>query len=723
MTDHDTDDLGLDLDRLRQLAHAGAPPKVRSGWPRVLLLAALAAALAFAALDSTRVPARLVGLFSDRPVTELAIQGGSWVEIKLRDDNPDNDTTAAVAEAFRSRGADVAFSGVGRLILEVPGLYRDDARRWAEQITGSGTFEIALVEETKDPEYQPKPADTRMFPGPKGLYKLGPPQLSAADIDAARVAIHPTTGEPEVIVDLTDSGRRVFTALTRANVGRKLGILVDDKVHAAPTIRTPIDKGFVSITLREMPHDAKLATAEALAAVLDGDPIAVATIDIVHVESVFPIEDSRALWAGRGLFAALIGLLAVALLAPMRRRLRFPDPEVAPLRGVAASRKAVWGRLAVTAAVMAAGVAAICLPLLGLSAQSAVSPDGGQIYFGYRPIVWPFMAGAVIAYLLARVAPPLAKHARLVGAVAGVALLGIMLVQIQRSYADFAVQFGLATSWPMLISLGVASLVLSALAAVVDRWGVGNGFVTVLGAVSALHLWGSHTFEGHQSAANLAVYALGTLAIAAVTAFLLGAIRRSRDGVSLRLIGAGAAPLAVLAALDRFATSPVTLTIAGLIAAAVIWAILTALILRPVRGSGPRVVSEPAGPRWTAIVAVVIASAAYLVGLILFARRGADMPALVSGVTIAIGTAGLLDLVADLRARWRNPELVSAGRLDDPRVADAAASALIGAGIDAHVANINVRWLLGPAGAWAPLEIRVPRHRRDDAVGIIDGQS
>ena len=72
--------------------------------------------------------------------------------------------------------------------------------------------------------------------------------LSGADLSTARVSIDQTTSEPYVSVELNPAGARAFAALTEANVGRRLAIILDGNVHSAPVIRERIPSGQAQIT-------------------------------------------------------------------------------------------------------------------------------------------------------------------------------------------------------------------------------------------------------------------------------------------------------------------------------------------------------------------------------------------------------------------------------------------------------------------------------------------
>lgn len=72
--------------------------------------------------------------------------------------------------------------------------------------------------------------------------------LTGADLATARVSIDQTTSEPYVSVEFNKVGARVFAELTEQNVGRRLAIILDGKVHSAPVIRERIPSGQAQIT-------------------------------------------------------------------------------------------------------------------------------------------------------------------------------------------------------------------------------------------------------------------------------------------------------------------------------------------------------------------------------------------------------------------------------------------------------------------------------------------
>jgi SecD/SecF fusion protein len=67
--------------------------------------------------------------------------------------------------------------------------------------------------------------------------------MEGRHVSDARMAFDPTTAEPKVTFALDNEGARIFGDMTRANVGRRLAVVLDDKVITAPVIRTAITGG------------------------------------------------------------------------------------------------------------------------------------------------------------------------------------------------------------------------------------------------------------------------------------------------------------------------------------------------------------------------------------------------------------------------------------------------------------------------------------------------
>ena len=74
------------------------------------------------------------------------------------------------------------------------------------------------------------------------------PALDQSAVKAAKVLADEISGKPQVEVSFTEEGQARFAEITRANVNKRLAILVAGKVILAPIIRTEIRDGRALVT-------------------------------------------------------------------------------------------------------------------------------------------------------------------------------------------------------------------------------------------------------------------------------------------------------------------------------------------------------------------------------------------------------------------------------------------------------------------------------------------
>ena len=100
-----------------------------------------------------------------------------------------------------------------------------------------------------------KPTD--MLQGAKNVYELhalkvtssnGRAPLEGDVVTDAKDQFNPTTGQPEVSMSMNSEGARRWAALTKANVGKAIAIVLDGVVYTSPRILGEIDGGQSSIT-------------------------------------------------------------------------------------------------------------------------------------------------------------------------------------------------------------------------------------------------------------------------------------------------------------------------------------------------------------------------------------------------------------------------------------------------------------------------------------------
>ena len=74
-------------------------------------------------------------------------------------------------------------------------------------------------------------------------------RLTGSGVSKAEVSYDPNTLRPEVAVEFSRLGGRIFGDLTGENVGKKMAIILDDVVASAPTIQGAIRQGRSTITM------------------------------------------------------------------------------------------------------------------------------------------------------------------------------------------------------------------------------------------------------------------------------------------------------------------------------------------------------------------------------------------------------------------------------------------------------------------------------------------
>ncbi len=74
-------------------------------------------------------------------------------------------------------------------------------------------------------------------------------ELAGSAVSKAQVVFNPTTNFPEVLITFNRYGGNKFESLTGRSVGRRMAIILDDKVNSAPVIQAKIGGGRSTITM------------------------------------------------------------------------------------------------------------------------------------------------------------------------------------------------------------------------------------------------------------------------------------------------------------------------------------------------------------------------------------------------------------------------------------------------------------------------------------------
>lgn len=187
----------------------------------------------------------------------LDLQGG--MDLLLRVDTskvPENDRDDAAIRAieivrnridqFGVSEPSIQRQGFDRIAIQLPGV--TDRQRALDLIGRTALLEFKLV---SDDESKFKEALAGKVPVGYGLYKNdeGGELLLEENVVLTGKYIKNATvdfgqyNEPLVSVEFNADGAKIFSDLTAANVGRRLAIVLDDKVQSAPVIREAIPSG------------------------------------------------------------------------------------------------------------------------------------------------------------------------------------------------------------------------------------------------------------------------------------------------------------------------------------------------------------------------------------------------------------------------------------------------------------------------------------------------
>ncbi|MEO1928072.1 MAG: protein translocase subunit SecD [Nautiliaceae bacterium] len=150
----------------------------------------------------------------------------------------------------------VTKQGKDKILVELPGIKTPKEQKAVQKlISTSAHLELYAVDEehmATTPQEAKKYGDillpSKDNPNIKYLLKT-PPLLDGSMITDAKVGFTQKTNQPAIFFTLNSQGAKIFGDFTGKNVGKKLAIVVDNKVYSAPTIQERIGGGSGQITV------------------------------------------------------------------------------------------------------------------------------------------------------------------------------------------------------------------------------------------------------------------------------------------------------------------------------------------------------------------------------------------------------------------------------------------------------------------------------------------
>ena len=245
-----------------------------------------------------------------------------------------NDAMRRVMEILRNRidkfgvsEPSITTQGEDRIVVELPGSKDPDRARTV--VMGRGLLEFKIVDEATtgnlrrdmfddtgvliDASIIPSGSDLKYL-WSKNRYDVLERQravvlydellLDGSTIKRAQVATD-QFGKPEVTFELSAEGAKLFAQITEVNVGKRLAIILDDKIMTMPSIRERIPGGQVRIT-----GDFTMKDAQDIALVLRAGAFPV-PLQIAEQRIVGPSLGEDSIEAG--IKAAIVGSILVVL--------------------------------------------------------------------------------------------------------------------------------------------------------------------------------------------------------------------------------------------------------------------------------------------------------------------------------------------------------------------------------------------------------------------------
>lgn len=139
------------------------------------------------------------------------------------------------------------------------------------------------------------------------------PRITGDDLSDARVLIDQQKNQPYVSMEFKTSGAKKFEETTGANIGKRMGVVLDGNVYSAPMIQAKIAGGHAQITLGGGANFNKvMSEARDLALILRAGALPV-QLDFLEQRTVGPNLGNDSIQSAK--FASIVGCVLVFIFA------------------------------------------------------------------------------------------------------------------------------------------------------------------------------------------------------------------------------------------------------------------------------------------------------------------------------------------------------------------------------------------------------------------------
>jgi SecD/SecF fusion protein len=257
----------------------------------------------------------------------LDLQGG--MQILLQVDlaklpiEAQKDATERVTQIIRNRIDEfgvkepiITRQGKDQVVVQLPGVTDRDRAKEIVEKTAHLEFKLVVDDPEKlkgieagtiPPEYEANEMKNEMG-GSETIYLIKEAPLTGDHLTNASVGFD-QYGQPIVHLQLDKDGAKMFDKITFQNVGKRLAIVLDGKVHSAPVIRDRIPNGQAQIS-----GNFTNAEASDLALVLRAGALP-APVNVIEERTVGPSLGRDSIESG--VKAGIVGALLVFIFMPL----------------------------------------------------------------------------------------------------------------------------------------------------------------------------------------------------------------------------------------------------------------------------------------------------------------------------------------------------------------------------------------------------------------------
>jgi len=218
-------------------------------------------------------------------VLGLDLRGGVHVVLEAKDS-----ATSKVTEDTMKKAVAVLENRINQTGVAEPIIQRQGDRRIIVELAGIKDPEKAVMDMIQPAFLEFKTQD-------------GKTVVTGADLQDAQEGRDPSTGQVEVNLTFTTAGTRKFAQATAANVGKQIGIYLDQQLLQNPTVQEPITNGKARIT-----GYADLNEAHKIAILLRSGALPV-KLDVMEKRTVGPQLGQDSL--DRSINTGIVGIIAI----------------------------------------------------------------------------------------------------------------------------------------------------------------------------------------------------------------------------------------------------------------------------------------------------------------------------------------------------------------------------------------------------------------------------